>query len=152
MTVLFCAFFSGLLLGRLAYLMFRDLRLGFTWLFGTVDDSRADQVRLLTFSSAATIAAAVLALNNGVNVIAPVIITPFLFNWSAEVILMLHRAFGATFENAVLQLHPVDIGYDLFKRLMTMMWSQALSGRGRNGDMEAPAPRTDDSADRSEEA
>lgn len=144
LTVLFCAFFSGLLLGRLAYLMFRDLRQGFVWLFGTVDDSGADQVRLLTFSSAATIAAAVLALNNGVNVIAPVILTPFLFNWSAEVILLLHRAFGATFENAVLKLHPVDIGYDLFKRLMTMMWTRALPGRTAKDDPSAPPSGPED--------
>jgi hypothetical protein len=124
--------------------MFRDLRQGFVWLFGTVDDSGADQIRLLTFSSAATIAAAVLALNNGVNVIAPVILMPFLFSWSAEVILLLHRAFGAPFENAVLKLHPVDIGYDLFKRLMTMMWAQALSGRTAKHDQSAPPAGPED--------
>ena len=31
-----------------------------------------------------------------------------------------------------------DIGYDLFKRLMTMMWAQALSGRTAKDDLSTP--------------
>jgi hypothetical protein len=134
LSVIASAFFSGIILGRLAYLMFRDLRMGFPWLFGIVDDSPADQVRLLTFSAAATIASSVFALNAGVDYIWPVVITPFLFNWAAEVILTLHRAFGAVIENFVLNFHPVDISYDLFKRSMVLVWTRALS-RSRKNDV-----------------
>lgn len=132
LTVIISAFISGIALGRLAYLMFRDLRLGFAWLFGVVEDSAPDQVRLLTFSAAATIAAAIFALNEGVNYIAPILITPFLFNWSAEVILTAHRAFGAAIENFVLNFHPVDFCYDLFKRSMVAMWTSSVGKSRKN--------------------
>jgi hypothetical protein len=131
LTVLIAAFFSGILLGRLAYLMSRDLKLGFPRLFGVADDSPADQVRMLIFSATATMAAADFAINEGVNYILPIILMPFLFSWSAEVILTWHRAFGAVIENCVLNFNPVDFCYALFKRSMTLMWTNSLS-RSRN--------------------
>jgi hypothetical protein len=147
LTTLGSAFFSGLLLGRLAYLLFRDLRAGFPWLFGTTTDCPADQMRLLTASSAATIAAAVFAGFDGVSVVTPILLTPFLFCWSAEVLQLLHRAFGPAFEAFVLKMHPVDIGYSMLKKAMGTMWSQALPGRNKCGADKtcvAPAPAPDD--------
>jgi len=143
LSVLISAFFSGILLGRLAYLMSRDLKLGFTWLFGVVNDSPADQVRMLTFSAAATIAAAIFALNEGVNYILPIILMPFLFSWSAEVILTLHRAFGSVIENFVLNLHPVDFCYDLFKRAMALMWTNSLSRSRKSNIVDVNPPQVD---------
>ena len=113
----------GLLLGRLGYLMFVDLRLGFSWLFGPPEDSKADQVRLLTYSWAATTVAASLCIINGVSPVWPMLITPFAFVWASELILTTHRLFGPVIERFLVDFHPVDWFYSFFKQGMAAMWT-----------------------------
>jgi hypothetical protein len=135
-AILLTAFLSGALNGRLAYLLNLDLRNAFPWIFGTYTESDTDQVKLLTFSAAATIAATLYALLDGVPVLMPLLFTPFLFVWSAEVMLFLHRICGPALEGFIVNYHPVDFCYAGLKTLATFLWSLKRTKSGADVELQ----------------
>jgi len=143
LEVILCCLLSAAFTGRLAYLMFRDLRSAFPWVFGPADDSRADQIRMLTACSAATIADAMFAMNNGYSPVGSVLLMPIAFTWTWELIHTLHRVFGPVLERCVVDWHPVDFGYNLLKQGLAAAWSHqnfSVPGLRRRGGAEEPGP------------
>jgi hypothetical protein len=146
--MLLVALVSGACLGRFAYLLNVELRGAFPWIFGSFTESDTDQVKLLTFSASATIAATLYALADGTPVHMPILLTPFLFVWAAEVMLFLHRICGPALEGFIVNYHPVDYCYAGLKNLFGFLWS--LKGTKSGATVELPEASCDHEHDANE--
>lgn len=154
--VLIFSIVSALGLGRLAYLIFVDIRKALPFMFGGVEDSVAYQVAILASCMSATIAASIYAMFDGANPAWTIIITPFFFVWVSEFVLTGHRLFGPVLENFVVRWHPVDWFYAVTKTALELMWKNkgsvplsaltASFNRGNKATDGADAERTADGA------
>jgi hypothetical protein len=122
--VMIGAFFSAVILGRLAYVIFCEFRAAFPWIFGDAADSRADQIRMLTACMAATLGICVLDELSGYSPVCSILAMPFVFTWAWEMLHLSNRVVGPVLERLVVDWHPVDYAYALIKTSMIAAWNR----------------------------